>query len=178
MVEPENNTFLSPVKINAGRKALAHIPFELGAMGAERPLLITTKVLGKKTAIPRVIDGLRGSSVPLGIYDDVGDHASLETVLSLTELFQDGGFDAIIALGSGSVMHTAKILNLAVTEKIQDLVPFTAKGDRTIERLKPYMAIPASSGDGYETTSMALSSVANSSEAPPVFKSEPLTGST
>ena len=156
MVEPENNTFLNPVKINAGKKALAHIPFELAAMGAERPLLITTKVLGKKTAIPRVIDGLRGSGMPLGIYDDVGEHARLETVLRLAELFQDGGFDAIIALGSGSVMHTAKILNLAVTENTRDLVPFTAKGDRTIERLKPYMAIPASSGDGYETTSMAF----------------------
>ena len=128
MVEPENNTFLSPVKINAGRKALAHIPFELAAMGVERPLLITTKVLGKKTATPRVIDGLRGSSVPLGIYDDVGDHVRPETILRLTELFQDGGFDAIIALGSGSIMHTAKILNLAVTEKTQDLVPLRRKG--------------------------------------------------
>ena len=156
MVEPENNTFLSPVKINAGTKALAHVPFELAAMGAERPLLITTKVLGKKRVIPRVIDGLRNSGMPLGIYDDVGDHARLETVLRLAELFQNGGFDAIIALGSGSVMHTAKILNLAVTEKTHDLVPFTAKGDRTIGRLKPYMAIPASSGDGYETTSMAF----------------------
>jgi alcohol dehydrogenase len=156
MVEPENNTFLSPVKINAGRKALAHIPFELAAMGAERPLLITTKVLGKNTAVPRVIDGLTDSGVPLGIFDDVGEHARLETVLRLAELFQDGGFDAIIALGSASVMHTAKILNLAVTEDTRDLVPYTEKGDRTIERLKPYMAIPASSGDGYETTSMAF----------------------
>ena len=156
MVEPENNTFISPVKINAGRKALAHIPFELAAMGAERPLLITTKVLGKKRAIPRVIDGLRGSGVPLGIFDDIGDHARLKTVLRLMEVFQDGGFDAIIAVGSGAVMHTAKTLNLAVAKNTGDLVPFTVKGDHTIERLKPYMAIPASSGDGYETTSTAF----------------------
>jgi len=64
MVEPEDNVFQSPVKINAGTKALAHIPVELGAMGAERPLLITTKVLGKTRALKRVIDGLRDSGVP------------------------------------------------------------------------------------------------------------------
>ena len=156
MVEPENNTFLSPVKINAGKKALAHIPFELAAMGAERPLLITTKVLVKQKAVRRVIDGLRGSGVPLGIYDDVGEQAHMKTVLRLTELFQDGGFDAIMPLGSGSVMHTAKVLNLAVTENTVDLMPFTVKGDQTIGRLKPHMAIPACSGDGYETTSKAF----------------------
>jgi len=155
MVKPENNTFLSPVKMNAGRKALAHIPFELGAMGAERPLLITTKVLVKQKAVARVVDGLRDSGVPLGIYDNVGENAHMKTVLRLIELFQDGGFDAIIALGSGAVMHTAKVLNLAVTENSLELSPFTTTGDRTIGRLKPYMAIPAFLGDGYETTSMA-----------------------
>ena len=156
MVEPENNTFLSPVKINAGRKSLAHIPFELAAMGAERPLLITTKVLVKQKAVARVVDGLRDSGVPLGIYDNVGEIAHMKTVLRLIELFQDGGFDAIIPLGSGAVMHTAKVLNLALTENTLELAPFTTKGDRSIGRLKPYMAIPACSGDGYETTSMAF----------------------
>ncbi|OQY45343.1 MAG: hypothetical protein B6240_08935 [Desulfobacteraceae bacterium 4572_87] len=156
MVEPENNTFLSPVKINAGKKALAHIPFELAAMGAESPLLITTKVLVKRKAVRKVIDGLMDSGVPIGIYDNIGEYAHMKTVLRLAEFFQDGGFDAIIPLGSGSVMHTAKILNLAVTENTVDLMPFTVNGDQTIRRLSPHMAIPACSGDGYETTSMAF----------------------
>jgi len=156
MVETENDSFQSPVKINAGKKALAHIPSELAAMGAERPLLITTKALGKKRSIPRVIDGLKDSGLPLGIYDGIGETARLETVLRLAELFYDGGFDAIIAFGAGPVMHTAKALNLAVTENAKDLGPFTVKGDRTIARLKPYMAIPAASGDGYETTKTAF----------------------
>jgi alcohol dehydrogenase len=156
MVEPKNNIFLSPVKINAGKKALAHIPFELSAMGAERPLLITTKVLVKQKTVRRVIDGLMDSGMPIGIYDNIGEQAHMKTVLRMTELFQDGGFDAIMPLGSGSVMHTAKILNLAVTENSVDLMPFSVKGDQAIGRLKPHLAIPACSGDGYETTSKAF----------------------
>ncbi|OQY47846.1 MAG: hypothetical protein B6240_05305 [Desulfobacteraceae bacterium 4572_87] len=156
MVEPEKNAFVSPIKINAGKKALAHIPAELSAMGAERPLVITTKDMGKRTAIPRVIDALKDSGVPLGIYDNVGERAHMKTILRLVKLFQDGGFDAIIAVGGGSVMHTAKILNLAVTENTLDFVPFTITGDQSIGRLKPYMAIPACSGDGYEATSTAF----------------------
>lgn len=156
MIETENTAFQSPVKINAGRKALAHVPVELAAMGAERPLLITTKALGRKRGIPKVVDGLRDSGLSLGIYDGIGEHARLKTVLDLAQLFEDGGFDAIMALGSGPVMHTAKALNVAVTEKTQELAPFTVKGDRKIGRLKPYVAIPATWGDGYETTSTAF----------------------
>ncbi len=156
MMEPKNNTFQSPVKVNAGLKALAHIPVELAAMGAERPLLITTKILAKKKAISRVMDGLRDSGMPLGIYDGLGEHARLKTVLHLAELFQDGGFDAVMALGGGPVMHTAKALNLAVSENTRDLTAFAVDGDATIGHLKPFMAIPAASGDGYETTSRAF----------------------
>ena len=57
MMEPESNEFQSPVKINAGRKALAHIPVELAAMGAERPLLITTKALGQARGNPHRLCG-------------------------------------------------------------------------------------------------------------------------
>ena len=156
MVETENTTFQNPVKINAGRKALAHIPIELAAMGAERPLLITTKALLKKRAVPKVVDGLMDSGVSLGVYDGVGEHARLETVLDLALLFEDGGFDAIMTLGSGPVTHTAKALNVAVTEKTRELAPFAANGNGKIGRLKPYIAIPAKWGDGYETTSTAL----------------------
>ena len=156
MVETENTTFQNPVKINAGRKALAHIPIELAAMGAERPLLITTKALSKKRAVPKVVDGLMDSGLSLGVYDGVGEHARLETVLDLALLFEDGGFDAIMTLGSGPVMHTAKALNVAVTEKTRELAPFGANGNVKIGRLKPYIAIPARWGDGYETTSTAL----------------------
>ena len=53
-------------------------------------------------------------------------------------------------------MHTAKALNLAVSENTRDLLPFTVNGDRTMGRLRPLMAIPATSGDGYETTSRAF----------------------
>jgi alcohol dehydrogenase len=127
MMEPKSNTFQSPVKINAGLKALAHIPVELAAMGAERPLLVTTKILAKKKVVSRVVAELRDSGMPLGIYDGLDEHARLKTVLHLAELFQDGGFDAIIALGGGSVMHTAKALNLAVTKNTRDLAPFAVK---------------------------------------------------
>ncbi len=155
MHKPESTSFVSPVKINSGRKALAHIPFELAALGAERPLLITTEIHGKRP-VRRVTDALRDSGVTLGIYDGIGERPQMKTVLHLARLFQDGGFDAIIALGSGSVMHVAKALNLAVVENAQDLTPFAEKGDRRIRRLNPCMAIPAGMGDGYETTSTAL----------------------
>ena len=66
MAEREKSGFQSPLKINAGGKALAHIPVELAAMGAQTPLLVTTKAFANKTAIPGIMDGLRDSGTPLG----------------------------------------------------------------------------------------------------------------
>ena len=71
-------------------------------------------------------------------------------------MFRDGGFDAIIALGSGPVVHTAKIVNLAVTENTEDLDPFVFEGPQTIKRQKPLMVIPATAGDGWEYTPVAF----------------------
>ncbi len=156
MVEPDTEVFQNPVKINVGTKALAHLPFELAAMGAQSPLLITTKRLGKKKAVRKVVDGLKDSGLPLGVYDGLDEHTHLDAVLELAKLFKEGGFDAILALGSGSVMHTAKALNIAVTENTRDLVPFSVTGDRIMGHLGPCVAIPAKWGDGYETTSKAF----------------------
>ena len=156
MVEPENIEFVSPVKINSGKKALAHIPFELAALGAEKPLLVTTKTLVKKKQAGKVVDALRASGLTMGIFDGIGERARLDTVMRLRELFQDADFDSVIALGSGAVMDTAKALIVAVTENTRDLAPFALEGDRLIGRTKPYMAIPASSGNGDETTPSAF----------------------
>ena len=41
MSNAENTHFFCPVKINAGKKALDHLPFELDSLGAKNPFLIT-----------------------------------------------------------------------------------------------------------------------------------------
>ncbi len=156
MIDPENHAFQTPVKINAGHKALAHVPFELSAMGAERPLLVTTRRLGKKRAVLKVRDALKDSGLSMGVFDGIEERAVKKTLVHLAEIYHNGGFDAIIALGGGPVMHTAKVLNLAVTERSNDLAPFTAEGDRRIGRLNPFMAIPASTGDGYDMSPRAF----------------------
>ena len=56
-------------------------------------------------------------------------------------LYRDRGYDAIIALGGDAVADTAKVLNIAVVGKPEDLERYA--GDGLLEKpLKPFIMIP------------------------------------
>jgi len=54
MFFPDNYEFYCPVKINSGNRALEHLPVELDALNATKPLVITDKKIAKKGLIKRL----------------------------------------------------------------------------------------------------------------------------
>jgi len=53
MFFPDNYEFYCPVKINSGNRALEHLPVELDALNATKPLVITDKKIAKKGLIKK-----------------------------------------------------------------------------------------------------------------------------
>ena len=51
MFFPDNYDFYCPVKINSGKRALEHLPVELAALNAGKPLILTDRVVAKKGLI-------------------------------------------------------------------------------------------------------------------------------
>ena len=54
----QNYQFFSPVKINAGNRALEHLPTELGGLNAGMPLIVTDRKHRARTVRQR-FQGLR-----------------------------------------------------------------------------------------------------------------------
>lgn len=150
----ESFEFLSPIKINSGLKALEHLPFELDALNAGKPLMLTDQE-GIRAGLDRIVEESFGDSgLVLGFYGGIPSDPDLALIRDLTGLYLGRGFDALVAVGSGSVMNTAKVLNIAVSGAPGDLESFTGT-DRIPGRLRPFVAVPRCGGTGYEASRFA-----------------------
>lgn len=148
--------FFCPVKIIAGNAALEHIPFELASMGAKQPLIITDKGVRANGLLEPVEAAFAATDVKIGyIFDDVPPDSSLETVRNVANAYRDNQCDAIIAIGGGSVIDTAKTANILVTEGGNDLLKYSGAHNLP-KSLKPFFVVPTTSGTGSEVTMVAV----------------------
>lgn len=148
--------FFCPVKVIAGNAALEHIPFELTSMGSKQALIITDKGVRSNGLLAPIEAAFASTDVNIGfIFDDVPPDSSLETVRAVAEAYRNNNCDAIIAIGGGSVIDTAKAANILVTEGGHDLLKYS--GAHNLPRaLKPFLVIPTTSGTGSEVTMVAV----------------------
>ncbi len=88
-------------------------------------------------------------------FSDFDQNPKYEDVLRGLKLFEEKKFDAIIAIGGGSVMDMAKLINIFSANKrksIEDIL----FDSRSIEKKGvPFIAMPTTSGTGSEATHFA-----------------------
>ena len=155
MYLPEHYEFFCPVKINSGNRALEQIPFELDALNARKPLVIAGKDDSERGLVDVIIDAFKDSGVAVGIFDGVPSAPDLKLIRELFNIYRDRGHDAVIAIGGGPVADTAKMLNIAVSGKPEDIEG--CAGENLIKRpLKPLIIVPTLAGTGYEVSKYAF----------------------
>jgi len=155
MYLPEYYEFCCRVKIVAGHDALERIPEALAQLHAGRPLIITDKGVSAAGLVSIVTEAIKDGVTIGAITDDVPQDSSLEVVNRLAGMYRDNGCDSIIAVGGGSVMDTAKGVNIVVSENADDLMKFSGAG--ALKRaLRPLVVIPTTSGTGSEVTLVAV----------------------
>ena len=152
---PAYYEFCCRVKTVSGHDVLEKIPEILRDLGARLPLIITDKGVFEAGLID-VVTSVMNSKVNIGsVETDVPPDSDLTVVNRLAGVYREKGCDAIIAVGGGSVLDTAKGVNIVVSENASDLMAFTGAG--ALKRpLKPLIAIPTTSGTGSEVTLVAV----------------------
>ena len=152
---PETFSFGSPIKINCGRQALAHLPVELAAVNATAPLILASiEQIGRKH-LNSVISAFKTSGLTLGVFDQLPLRPEAELLKMLAEMYRNGGCDSLIAVGNGAVVDAAKCLNMIVTT---DDLQWMDDPDYLSDDpgpLKPLLLAATAGGNGYETTAYA-----------------------
>jgi len=148
--------FYNPVKILSGKKALENIPFELELLNASRPMIVTDKGVVQAGLVDIVTAALGGSNLTIGaVYDKTPPDSSNIVIGEAAALFRDAKCDSLIAVGGGSVLDTAKGVNIVISEDTTDLMKFIG-ADRLTKPMRPMIAVPTTAGTGSEVTLVAV----------------------
>ena len=134
-------SFLCPAKTCAGANALEHLPFELGAMGASKPMVIQDKACHDAGRTRVLKKAFSASDITMGISGPVPEDAGSDEIAvfirTLYDHYREKGFDALIAMGGKAAADAAKALNIAVT-----LGPDALKSEEISHPLSPLVFLP------------------------------------
>ncbi len=148
--------FYCPVKIIAGLKALEHLPAELAERGCKAPMVLTDKGVRQAGLIDHVERAFAEAGLSLDpVFDDIPPDSSTDIVEHIARVFREHNCDSLIAVGGGSVMDTAKAVNILVSEGGEFLRAYVGAHKLT-RPLKPLVAIATTAGTGSEVTSVAV----------------------
>jgi alcohol dehydrogenase len=153
---PSYYEFFNPVKILSGKKALDNLPYELDQLGVSRPIIVSDKGVVKAGLMNHVKAAFDSSGMTIGaIFDDVPPDSSSKVVNDIAAVYRKNGCDAIIAVGGGSPIDTAKGVNIVISENSDDLMKFEG-ADRLKKPMQPFIVIPTTAGTGSEVTLAAV----------------------
>lgn len=138
-----------PRRVIIGEEAPPAILNIIQYYGLTKVLIVTDKGIAS-TGIPqRLASALKDSGIEVEVYDGIKPEPIVDDVKKLAERYKDKGFEAIIALGGGSVIDASKALTLLLSNPEADptaLAPFQPIG---VEKQRPLLiAVPTTAGTG------------------------------
>jgi hydroxyacid-oxoacid transhydrogenase len=146
--------------IRFGPGITAEVGMDLTDLGARRALVLCDPGLVELPQLAVVRKSLESESIDYALYDRVRvepSDSSMKDAISYAR--GEGNFDAIVALGGGSTIDTAKAVNLYTTypaDFLDYVNPPIGKGKPVPGPLKPLIAIPTTAGTGSETTGVSI----------------------
>ncbi len=155
---PDYYRFCSRVRILSGHGSVRKLPQVLSSLQVSRPMIITDSGIVHAGLLSLVKDPLEGSGIPIAAeYTEVSSDSDVNTVNILARLYLEQSCDSIIAVGGGSVIDTAKGVNMIVSndQGAADIREIAGAGVLT-HRLSPLIAVPTTSGTGSEVTMVAV----------------------
>lgn len=154
---------LASSNLRFGPGATAEVGQDLAFMGARKVLVVTDPTIMELPPFQVVQESLERNGIDFDVFSQVRVEPNDVSFRHAIQYFSERDYDAVVALGGGSVMDTAKAANLYATYPpgpdgdFYDYVnPPLGKGLPVPGDLPPLIAIPTTAGTGSETTGVAI----------------------
>ncbi len=141
-----------PTRVVLGPGALARLPEELERLGMRRPLVVTDRGVVKAGLAARVHALLGGAGVRFARFEDVQQNPTDRDAAAGLAAYRAGECDGFVAVGGGSSIDAAKLIQVLTTHppplsRYDD----ATGGDRFVkDDMPPLVAIPTTAGTGSE----------------------------
>jgi hydroxyacid-oxoacid transhydrogenase len=146
--------------IRFGPGCTKEVGMDVKNMGAKRVMVVTDPTVNKLTAMQQVREALDAEGIYFEVYTGTRvepKDSSIKEAIAVAKPFQP---DLFVAVGGGSVIDTAKLMNLYTCFPDAEFLDFVnaplGKGLPITKALKPLIAIPTTAGTGSETTGTAI----------------------
>lgn len=124
----------------------------LTMLGAEKALILTDSFLGRSGLLDGLLESISSAGIAYTVFDGVQPDPTFAIVAQAQKAA--AGCNAVVAVGGGSVLDTAKVVSAAVAngttaERLAGLL-------KVRRRPLPLVAVPTAAGTGSETTVAAV----------------------
>lgn len=146
---------MQTVPIRFGMGASQELGFVLQQYQVERVLFVTDPYVAKLEHTQALLSMLKEDGFDVTVYDNVHIEPTDRSIQEALTFQKNVSFDAYIALGGGSVIDTAKAMNLYGTYPAPLLAYINkpiGEGRPVPGPLKPLFALPTTAGTGSEST--------------------------
>jgi alcohol dehydrogenase class IV len=147
-------TFHSAGSLVFGRDAVRQLGLVANRLRARRVFVVTDTVLAAAGLVERVRQPLAAAGVEVVVFDGGQPEPAIEVIRCATEAAQAARPDAVLGLGGGSNMDTAKLVALVLTHG-GDATDYV--GDcRVPGPVMPIIGVPTTAGTGSEVSAAAV----------------------
>lgn len=143
-----------PRTLHIGEHASHRLPEVLATLGCSRPLLVTDKTMVNLGYVAAVQERLAARQLTCDVFDDTVPEPTAASIMAGVAKVRAGHYDAIVALGGGSPIDSAKAIAIlaAFGGHIRDY-----RFPRQVnESGLPIIAIPTTAGTGSEVTRFTI----------------------
>ncbi|KJX95343.1 Fe-containing alcohol dehydrogenase like protein [Zymoseptoria brevis] len=146
--------------IRFGPGCTKEVGMDFKNLGAKKVMVVTDSTVLNLDAMKQVSEGLEREGIAYEVFSNVRVEPKDYSIREAIDYAKPYQPDAFLAVGGGSVIDTAKLMNLYTTCPDADFLDFVnaplGKGMPITAKLKPLIAVPTTAGTGSETTGTAI----------------------
>ncbi|MBI2685935.1 MAG: iron-containing alcohol dehydrogenase [Acidobacteria bacterium] len=151
--------------IRFGPGVTREIGMDIAELGLRQVLFITDPRMRHLAPVAAAEQSLSDNKVAYTLFDRVHVEPTDISFREAIDFARNMEFDAIVAVGGGSVIDTAKAVNLYTCHPPEDFLDYVnppiGKGKPVPGPVKPLFAVPTTAGTGSETTGVAIFDLAH-----------------
>jgi alcohol dehydrogenase class IV len=143
-------TITMPRLLYIGGGAVAEVTTALARLGAARPLIVTDRFMESSGLLAKVTDRFDAAGLAWRVFSDTVPDPTTDVVDAGVQMLKAGDYDALVALGGGSPIDTAKAMSVLAANggamrdyKVPHEIPTVGM---------PVIAVPTTAGTGSEVT--------------------------
>ena len=146
-----------PHAVYSGENAMDNVTDIIRARGARKVAIFTDKGIEAVGLFALPEAAVKASGAEYYVLDDLRPEPSYMEVQKLIDQFKADGADLIVACGGGSVLDTAKLASVLVTDEygVKELLDEPGRAKKCV----PIVLIPTTAGTGAEVTPNAIVAV-------------------